>query len=314
MDGNLDGSRASAFGVSSLFAIAFAPLIAITPASAIDSQPRPSVVSLAPSNTELLLDIGARNSLAGVCTNCPQVLPNADQALKGVPIAGTFVSANLERMMRLKPDFVLVVNGQEAIAHTLSARGFKVKSLSNNTLADIPNNLRQIGKICRKEKRGAEVALAFENAISQLTAIVKSAKTRPKVFYCTWAQPLLTVGQNSFLNDVITTCGGTNIAANIRQPYPHFSAERLIMADPDVIVLPYDAKEQQLFKRFPWNKLRAVKENRLFYSPDPKDDMLSRPSFRVLDGLYWLTLKIHPELKTKLDEWHKHLWINRAKY
>ncbi|PZM85985.1 MAG: hypothetical protein DKT66_00855 [Candidatus Melainabacteria bacterium] len=314
MDGNLDGLRASAFGVSSLVSLAFAQLIAITPASATDPQPPANIVSLAPSNTELMLDIGARKSLAGICTNCPQVLPNADQVLKGVPIAGTFVSANLERMMRLKPDFILVVSGQEAIAHTLSARGFKVKSLSNNTLSDIPNNLRQIGKFCKKEKRGAEVALDFETAVSQLKALIKSTKTRPKVFYCTWAQPLLTVGQNSFLNDVITTCGGTNIAANIQQPYPHFSAERLIMADPDVIVLPYDAKEQQLFKRFPWNKLRAVRENRLFYSPDPKDDMLSRPSFRVLDGLYWLSLKIHPQLKPKLDEWHRNMRMSRAKY
>lgn len=284
-----------------LLAFAF---VATLPAAAAETKPAAaSIVSLAPSNTELLLNIGAGKVLSGVCTNCPQVLPNADKNLKGIPIVGTFVTANLERLTRLRPDAILLVGGQEGIAHMLTMKGFNVVLLKNDKLTDIPDNLRKVGRLSKSEPNAEALSRRFHLAAKELTAIIGGAKSRPKVFYCTWAQPLLTVGKNSFLNDVITTCGGSNIAAGMGQPYPHFSAERLILADPDIVVLPYDAKEQALFKRFPWNKLRAVKENKLFYSPLPKDDMLSRPAMGVLDGLYWMSMKIHPELESKLNQW-----------
>lgn len=262
-----------------------------------------SIVSLAPSNTELLIDTGALNTVVGVCSNCATHLPNAKTELKGKPVAGSFVSANLERLTQLKPDVVLVVNGQEAIQSMLKKRGFNVRLLNNNKLSDIPENLTTIGRLSRTESKASALSLRFETALKELTAIMRSAKAKQKVFYCIWPQPLLTIGKTSFLNDVITTCGGTNIADNLPQAYPHFSAERLIMADPEVVVLPYEAKNMDLFKRFPWNKLRAVRENRLFYLPAPRDDLLARPTMGVLKGLYWLSIKIHPELKKQLDDW-----------
>ncbi|MBA3994605.1 MAG: hypothetical protein C0469_13850 [Cyanobacteria bacterium DS2.3.42] len=300
--------------VSLCVSISVSPFVSGTlPSSAAEIKSSPSIVSLAPSNTELLLDAGAGKTIVGVCSNCPQVLPNADQRLKGKPTTGTFVSVNLERLTRLKPDVVLLVSGQEGISSLLSKRGFKVVLLNNDKLTDIPSNLRRVGKLSDTEAEADKLSLKFELALKELSATLRGAPTRPKVFYCTWAQPLLTIGKKSFLHDVITTCGGTNIAGNLSQPYPHYSAEHLIMADPDVIVLPYDAKDQAIFKRFPWNRLRAVKESRLYYSPAPKSDRLSRPSVQVLEGLYWLTIKIHPELKTKLDKWHNRFVTNGAR-
>lgn len=286
------------------FALLFTALfLATLPALTLETRSTPKLVSLAPSNTELLLDIGAEKTLAGVSTNCNQVIPNASERLKGIPITGSFVTANLERLTRVKPDVVLLVSGQEAIEALLKRRGFKVVVLKNDKLADIPGNLRKVGELSGKQKRADLLADNFEERLWVLNVLLKDVSKKPKVFYCTWAQPLLTIGKTSFLNEVVTKCGGINIAGELAQPYPHFSAERLVMADPDVIILPYDAK-RQLFNRFPWNKLRAVREDRLFYSPAPKDDMLSRPTMGVLEGLYWLSVRIHPELKPRLDNWH----------
>ncbi len=286
---------------ASLFTALF---FATRPALTLEAKPTPKIVSLAPSNTELLLDIGAEKTLAGVSTNCNQVIPNAAERLKGIPITGTFVTANLERLTRVKPDVVLLVSGQETIEALLKHRGFKVAVLKNDKLADIPGNLRKVGELSGKQKRADLLADNFEERLWVLNVLLNDASKKPKVFYCTWAQPLLTIGKTSFLNEVVTACGGINIAGGLAQPYPHFSVERLLIADPDIIILPYDAKKQELLKRFPWNKLRAVRENRLFYSPDPKDDMLSRPTMGVLEGLYWLSVRIHPELKPQLDNWH----------
>lgn len=288
-----------------LVAAPLAVLLPVTvPALAVEAKPTPRLVSLAPSNTELLIEAGAEKSIVGVCSNCATHLPTAGALLKGKPVAGSFVSVNLERMARLKPDAVLIVSGQEAIASMLKKHGFNVVLLNNNKLTDIPANLAKIGSISQTEGRAKKLASIFCYAMADLSAIIGSTKSRPKVFYCVWPQPLLTIGKASFLNDVITVCGGKNIADDLQQSYPHFSAERLVIADPDVIVLPYEAKDMEVFKRFPWNKLRAVRENRLFYLPAPKDDLLARPTMNVLEGLYWLTTRIHPELEAKLKNWH----------
>lgn len=299
--------NATSVGVMALLVLIFSVC-----AEAADTLKKvPAIVSLAPSNTELLIDSGAEKSIVGVCSNCATHLQNSGALLKGKPVAGSFVSANLERLTQLKPDAVLVVNGQEAIASMLKKHGFKVVLLNNNKLADIPANLTTVGALSQTEGRALKLSATFKQALTDLSAIMGGAKSRPKVFYCIWPQPLLTIGRTSFLNDVITACGGKNIADNLQQPYPHYSAERLIMADPDVIVLPYEAKGLELFKRFPWNKLRAVKEKSLFYLPAPKDDLLARPTVNVLQGLFWLSTKIHPELASQLEKWQKQLVDSR---
>jgi ABC-type Fe3+-hydroxamate transport system substrate-binding protein len=279
-------------------------LSVLPPAFAAGSAKKiPSIVSLAPSNTELLIDAGAEKSLVGACSNCANHLQNARPMLAKVPVAGSFISANLERLTQLKPDIVLLVSGQEAVQAMLKKHGFNVVLLNNQKLRDIPENLTTVGKLSKTESKASALSSKFEAALKALAKITSSAKSRQKVFYCIWPQPLLTIGKSSFLNDAITACGGDNIAANLPQAYPQFSVERLLMANPDIVILPYEVKNMNLSKRFPWNKLRAVKENRLFFLPAPKDDMLARPTMGVLKGLYWLSIKIHPELKKQLDEW-----------
>ncbi|MBC7999176.1 MAG: ABC transporter substrate-binding protein [Leptolyngbya sp.] len=262
-----------------------------------------SLVSLAPSNTELLLDTGAVKSIRGICSNCQKVLPDGARRLNGVPVTGTFVNVNLERLTGLKPDVVLLVSGQEAMASMLKSRKFNVVMVNNDKVANIANNLRQLGKLSHTADKANKLADNFDQAVKKLSAIIGSSTQKQKVFYCVWPQPLLTVGEKSFLHDIITRCGGINIAGNLSQPYPQFSAERLVLADPDLVILPYEAKAFPIFSRFPWNKLRAVKNHRLFYLPPPKDDMLSRPTLSALKGMYWLSVKIHPELKQQLDGW-----------
>lgn len=270
------------------------------------SQPLPhalSLVSLAPSNTELLLDTGAVKSIKGICSNCKNVLSRGVKRLNGIPVTGTFVNVNLERLTGLKPDMVLLVSGQEAMASMLKSRNFNVVIINNDKVANIANNLRQLGKLSNTANKANKLADNFDLAVQKLSTIIGSSTQKQKVFYCVWPQPLLTVGEKSFLHDVITRCGGINIAGNLSQPYPQFSAERLVLADPDLVILPYEAKAFPIFSRFPWNKLRAVKNNRLFYLPPPKDDMLARPTLSALKGMYWLSVKIHPELKQQLDGW-----------
>ncbi len=256
------------------------------------------IASFAPSNTELLYAIKASDRLVGVCASCD----SPSEVTKKERI-GSFTSANLERLSRLKPDVIVLVNGQEALANTLKRSGFETVVLNNHHIDDVAKNLIKLGVLTNLQPLAAEKADSFANSLTALRNILHTAK-KPSVFFCVWPQPLLTVGSNSFLNDAITACGGANIAGTMRQDYPHFSLERLLTDDPDIIILPHETQGQSFLKQQPWVTLRAVKQEKVFFLPAAAADGLSRPSLRLIDGLFWLATKLHPEAKTVIEQWH----------
>lgn len=261
------------------------------------AKKRLKIVSLAPSNTELLCSVGARNEITGVCTFCDYP---AD--LQSVDKVGTFVSANIERLARLKPDLILLVSGQEQLADKLKRHHFRTIILDNSNLSDISANLKQLGKLSGHEADGEKAAQSFEEKLAAMTRIIRRSSEEPRVFYCVWPHPLMTVGKKSFLNQLITTCGGTNVAGDLNVAYPTFSLERLVLSNPDVIILPFEARGQNFIGQPPWNKLKAVQEKHVYYLPDARNDMLSRPTMRVLKGIQWLAGVLHPELGTQLRD------------
>jgi iron complex transport system substrate-binding protein len=260
----------------------------------------PRVVSLSPSNTELVYSLDAQNTLIGRCNQC-----DYPPQCKNLEVAGSFVSANAERLVRLKPDLVLTVSGQESMTNAVQKLGFRVTQLSNNRLSEISNNLRTLGGLLNQPQRGTALAAKLDTVFNELSTVVHQAKSQPSVFFCVWPDPLLTVGSNSFLHDCITKCGGTNIAADTKTPYPHYSLERLLLKNPDVIILPAASKQSRLESRAPWNSLKAFRDKRVFYLPEPRNDLLSRPTLRIIPGLSWLAARLHPELAAQLSAWEQ---------
>jgi len=258
------------------------------------------LISLAPSNTELLCSIGAKSEIIGVCSFC-----DYPQDITGINKVGTFVSANLERLCGLKPDYVLLVSGQEMLSSQLMHNHFKTVVLDNTHLENIATNLQKLGQLTGKTKEASYAAHNFELSLGALRTIVPPDKAWPTVFYCVWPQPLMTAGRDCFLNEVITACGGINIAGDVAASYPRYSMEQLVLKNPDVIILPYEAMGQSFLTKAPWTMLKAVKEKRLFFLPDQKHDMLSRPTLRVLNGMAWLTSILHPERQGQLAAWQK---------
>ncbi len=256
------------------------------------------LVSFAPSNTELLYSIGAGDKLVGVCSYC-----DYPSAAKSKTIVGNFIAANLERMAGLKPDKVVCVSGQEALAGQLTHHGYKVSILKNDHLSDISKNLKELAAIASSSGRGDQAAAKFDRCIAELKEITQKANTKPAVFYCVWPQPLLTLGKASYLTEAITACGGESISQNLEGGYPHFSLEKLVLANPAVIIMPFECKDHEFLKKHPWSSLRAVKSNTVYFLPKPQDDGLARPTIRMTKGLYWLAKRIHPELSTDLDSW-----------
>jgi iron complex transport system substrate-binding protein len=252
-------------------------------------------VSMAPSNTELLYALNAKEELVGVCTQC-----DYPPAVKEKPKVGSFTSVDLEKLTMLHPEGVVLVNGQEAIANTLKSHGIQSVILNNNKVHDVSLNIKRLGRITHRSAMAISLTAEFDKHVQLIKSAVSAPGIkRPRVFFAVWAKPLLTVGPKSYMNDAITICGGTNIAEGIAGDYPHYSTERLLVEQPDVIILPHEADTSEFLKSAPWSSMNAVKEHRVYFLPEKQNDYLSRPTMRLIKGLYWLADKIHPEIKLR---------------
>lgn len=256
------------------------------------------IVSLAPSNTELLYSLGSADHIVGVSTYC-----TFPKEAKTKPKVGTFVSINWERLATLKPDIVLLVQGQESLSFQLKKHQIQSLSLNNKSLADISKNLIELGKISGQADRGEALAATFSARIADLKNIVKHEPKR-KVFFCVWPKPIVTVGGDSFLNDVVTACGGENIAQGIKSSYPKYSPEKLVAANPDLLVMPHESKTTDFKSTPPWSLMNAVKTNRIYHLPDREHDYLSRPTLQIHHGLYDLAKRLHPGKEVELNAWY----------
>ncbi len=273
----------------------------------LQKNPKPRIVSLAPSNTELLCSVGAKDQIIGVSSFC-----DYPKEVSGITKVGTFISANMERLARLKPDLIMLVSGQEELASKIKNHHLNAVVIDNSKLTDIGKNLKRVGELSGHCQEGREASKNFDNKLQDLAKIINKGKENPKVFYCVWPQPLMTAGKSSFIHGIITSCGGINVAGDINVSYPRFSLERLVLSKPALIIMPYEARNQSFIKQSPWNKLQAVRQNRVYYLPDQKNDMLSRPTLRVIKGMAWLGGIFHPELKSELATWSETTTVGKT--
>lgn len=265
--------------------------------NSVADRPARAIVSLAPSNTELIYSLGAQDKLVGISSYCTYP-PDT----KSKPKVGSFVSINWERLATLKPDVVLLVQGQESLSFQLKKHQISSIVLNNKSLDDISRNLISLGKVCGKTEKAEKLSAAFQSSITKLKETLKNEPKR-KVFFCVWPKPIVTVGGDSFLNDVITTCGGTNIASNIKSGYPKYSPEKLIASQPELLVMPYESKDTSFKTTPPWSLMNAVKENRVYHLPDREHDYLSRPTLQIFEGLYEFARRLHPKKQAELKSW-----------
>jgi iron complex transport system substrate-binding protein len=260
-------------------------------------KPAQRVVSLAPSNTEILFAIGAGSQVVGRDEFSDYPAEAKDLA----SIGGGFGDYNYEAIVELQPDLVLAaeINTPEQV-QAVEDLGLTVYYLSNpTTLEEMYANLRRVGQMTGHEAEAA--ALAEELAARQAAVVetIASAEARPGVFYeldITDPGAPWTAGPGTFINTLIEMAGGHNVAADLQGQYVQISLEELLVRDPEIILLgdaAYGVTPESVPQRAGWEKIAAVQEKRI-YTFD--DNLVSRPGPRLVDGLEALAAEIHPEL------------------
>ena len=253
------------------------------------------IVSLAPSNTEMVCALDACDELVGVTDfddYPPQVREIAKVVVQAVP--------DPEKIVAAEPDLVLAAGNQQtpqAVLDQLDALKVPYLVLYPQTLDGIYADIELVGQALGVADAAATLTEEMR-ADAQAIADRVAGVDRPRVFYevSVYQGVIYGAGSGSFLASMITLAGGEPIvgdATGVIQP------EDLVKADPELILLGDAAYDPSITAasvraRSGWGEITAVKQGAI--QPMPDDLIITRPGPRIVDGLAALAGAIHPEL------------------
>jgi iron complex transport system substrate-binding protein len=259
--------------------------------------PARRIVSLAPSNTEILFAIGAGTAVAGR-DDFSDYPPEAAK----VPAVGLATGRlQKEKIIALDPDLVLAaeINSPEQVK-ALETLGLTVLLLGNPTSFEgLDANIRLLGEITGRSAEGAALASSLNARIARVRERIAGVARRPTVFYeidSTDPTKPWTAGAGTFIDTLIRLAGGENLGARFGGDFPRVSIETIIRADPDVIILgdaAFGVTVETARGRAGWEGLSAVQNGRIHAFDD---DLGSRPGPRLVEGLETLARLLHPDL------------------
>ena len=257
------------------------------------------IVSLAPSNTEILYAIGAGDLVVGVTTYCDY--PPEVQEVERI---GGFTDPNIEKIVSLKPDLLLAVRGNPRImVETLKKLNLPVFAVEPESLEGVLEATSKVGKLVGRSAKADSLVAAMRRRIQAVTAIVDtvSPERRPRVLWGGWTAPIYTAGPGSLIGDLIRTAGGANIAADAESTWPQYDLETVVVRNPQVIFTGYMVEDEESLERARkelrewdgWRNIAAVRMGRIYAI---NTDLIGRPGPRVVEGLEQMARALYPEM------------------
>ena len=252
-------------------------------------SPAARVVSLAPANTEMAYAVGGGSKMvAGTSYD------DYPAAAKALPKIGDFANPSVEKIVSMQPDLVLAAGGiQASLRSKLENLGVQVYVVDPTSLDQTMTDLQNLGLVMGTSVTADALVEKMKADIKAVTDKVASLP-KPTVFFEVYPKPLMTTGTGTFIDDLITLAGGTNIAAGAGSGYLNFSSEVLFKDDPDVYIAPIGSQADpgQISQRPGYNQLKAVIDKRVFTIAD---DLVVRPGPRLVQGLQQLARMFHPD-------------------
>ncbi len=217
------------------------------------------IISIVPSQTELLFDLGLTNEVIGITKFC--VHPTEWFRRKG-RVGGT-KQLDLEVIRSLQPDLIIanIEENEQAQVEAL-LKEFPVWISNVKTLADAKRMILGVGEITNHFFQALTLISKIDLAFDDLTFELRGKK-RKRTAYLIWNEPMMAAGADTFVNDMMTACGFENVFKNLNR-YPEFTDEQLKAAQPELILLssePFPFKEKHVDdfkKRFPDAKVMRV--------------------------------------------------------
>lgn len=199
------------------------------------------IVSLVPSQTELLADLGLHEEVVGITKFCV----HPEEWFRSKPRIGGTKTVNIARVQALNPDLI-IANKEENVQEQINALEViaPVWVSDIHTLEDALRMIRDVSTICGKAQAGNEIAMQAADSFASLRPSGKERTTA----YGIWRNPWMWAGGDTFIHDILQRCGWKNALCDISR-YPEISLAHLKQLNPDLILLssePYPFKEKHI--------------------------------------------------------------------
>lgn len=244
------------------------------------------IVSFAPSITEILYFLGLGDRVVGV-TEYSYYPPEAQNK----PKIGSYININLEKVLTLNPDLVIATKdgNPPQTVELLDGYNIPVYVINPRTFRDIIDTIFRLGRLLQVSEESLRKVSELEKRIQAVRERAKSIRPT-KVFLQINIRPIMTVGRDTFHNDLIQTAGGINVFNDSPTPYPRISAEEVIKRQPDVIFISSMERDGQFEEAMrewsKWDSIPAVRNGRVYMIDS---DLIDRPTPRAVLGLEYVS-------------------------
>jgi ABC-type Fe3+-hydroxamate transport system substrate-binding protein len=198
------------------------------------------IISLVPSQSELLWHLGLREELAGITKFCI----HPDEMFRTIPRVGGTKTVNIEKVRAIGPHLI-IANKEENERSDIEAlqKEFKVHITDIYNLDDALEMIETVGQLVNKPGEGKKLSAAIRKRFDVLPVL----SSRKKAVYLIWKDPFMAAGKNTFIDDMLLRAGFENIVTTSR--YPELTMEKIIALQPEVVLLssePYPFKEKHI--------------------------------------------------------------------
>lgn len=254
-------------------------------------QPVQRIISLSPNLTETIYALGLQDRLVGDTDYCDYP-PDAQKKTK----VGGAINPSLEQIVALRPDLVLVtkLNRLETL-HALDDLGIPWYATDPHTVQEIVSSTERLADVLGVPEAGASVAADLERRLADLRQRLTGAAPR-RVLFIVWADPLISVGKNTFIADALRLAGANSIVDS-SQDWPQMSLEEVVQLQPDFLVFAESHADSGqndfdvLAQRPGWRGLDAVRNRRFAVI----SEAVNRPAPRIVSAIEDLARQLHPE-------------------
>lgn len=262
----------------------------------IDAMPT-RIVSLAPSNTEILFALGLGDRVVGVTDYC-----NYPAEATEKPKVGGYSTVNIERVVTAKPDLVVAAFGNtEEVVHHLRSLGLTVIALNPDSAGGTLRDIRLVGTATGTGAEAERLAASMEARIEAVKERTEKATDTPTVVHAVWYDPIWVSGRDTFQDEMIELAGGTNAFSDV-EGWQIITMERFITTDPEVIIVNSgtgmgEGGTDLIYRYFMdesrFKNMKAIKNNRVSIVDS---DLIDRGGPRLVDALEEVAAAIHPDL------------------
>ncbi|WP_199426599.1 cobalamin-binding protein [Thermaerobacillus caldiproteolyticus] len=260
------------------------------------------IISLCPSNTELIAYLGLLDHLIAV-----DEYSDWPPSVRALPQVGPDLNIDIDKVEAMKPDLVLAslsVPGMERNVIELQKRNIPHLVLQPHSLNDIAGDLLRLGEALDQQKRAQTIVSRYHAFIDKYRQLAEKIEQRAQVYWEWWPKPVFTPGKANWLSEISELAGGTNIFADIKQANIQTNWEEVKVRNPEHICLVWvgvqtEKMDKNIVKKRPgWEEIEAVRTNRIYVL---EEALYCRPSPRLLVGLKKLAPLLHPYIFPKDD-------------